>query len=191
MLTLRHVHGLVGTVQNKRTLWRSMFWTLLVTHVVRARSYETINLIGTHCVRTYRVYSWGNELLLSNAILIFQLYGSGFCTTHIKDHCVMHLSQAQVENSKFKMMPQHIKMIKPPAKFTILGASKWGHSGYRTMTPDTFSLCVCVCGMTKYTGQSDLPTSTFSPYFVRKSVTNAGVRFFPKKYVFCNLKKKK
>ena len=29
--------------------WRSMFWTLLVTRVVRARSYETIHLIGTHC----------------------------------------------------------------------------------------------------------------------------------------------
>ena len=48
---------LVGTVQNKRTLWRSMYWTLLVTRVVRARSYETINFIGTHCVRTYRIYS--------------------------------------------------------------------------------------------------------------------------------------
>ena len=57
MLTLKRVHGLVGTGQNKRTLWRSMFWTLLVTHVVRARTYETIDLIGTHCVRTYRVYS--------------------------------------------------------------------------------------------------------------------------------------
>ena len=31
--------------------------------VVRARSYETIKLIGTHCVRTYRVYSWGNVFL--------------------------------------------------------------------------------------------------------------------------------
>ena len=36
---------------------------------------------------------------------------------------------------------------------------------------------------------SDLPTSTFFPFFVRESVTNTGVRFFPKKYVFCNLKK--
>ena len=41
-----------------------MFWNLLVTRVVRARSYETIHIIGTHCVRTYRVYSWGNELSL-------------------------------------------------------------------------------------------------------------------------------
>ena len=57
MLTLKRVHELVGTVQNKRTLWRSMFWTVLVTRVVRARSYETIHLIGTHCVRTYHVYS--------------------------------------------------------------------------------------------------------------------------------------
>ena len=51
-----------------------MFWTLLVTRVVRARSFETIHLIGTHCVRTYRVYSWGNEYtiyMLSNT----QLYG--------------------------------------------------------------------------------------------------------------------
>ena len=57
MLALNRVHGLVDTVQNKRTLWRSMFWTLLVTRVVRARSYETIDLIGTHCVCSYRVYS--------------------------------------------------------------------------------------------------------------------------------------
>ena len=55
MLALKRFHGLVGTVQNKRTLWRSMFWTLLVTRVVRARSYETIHLIGAHCVRAYRV----------------------------------------------------------------------------------------------------------------------------------------
>ena len=41
-----------------------MFWTLLVTRVVRARSFETIHLNGTHCVRTYRVYSWGNEYIL-------------------------------------------------------------------------------------------------------------------------------
>ena len=54
---IKRVHGLVGTAQNKRTLYRSMFWTLLVTRVVRARFYETIRLIGTHCVRTYRVYS--------------------------------------------------------------------------------------------------------------------------------------
>ena len=57
MLALKRFHGLVGTVQNKRTLWRSMFWTLLVTRVVRARSYETIHLIGAHCVCAYRVYS--------------------------------------------------------------------------------------------------------------------------------------
>ena len=37
------------------------------------------------------------------------------------------------------------------------------------------------------TGCTDLPTSTFFPYFVRESVTNTGVRFFPKKYVFCNI----
>ena len=66
MLTLKRVHGLVGIVQNKRTLWRSMFWTLIVTRVVRARSYETIHLIGTHCVRTNRVYSCGNESALSH-----------------------------------------------------------------------------------------------------------------------------
>ena len=39
MLTRQRVYGLVGTVQHKRTLWRSMFWTLLVTRVVRARSH--------------------------------------------------------------------------------------------------------------------------------------------------------
>ena len=57
MLTLKRVHGygLVGAVQNKRTHWRSMFWTLLVTRVVRARSYETTHLIGTLCV-TYIAY---------------------------------------------------------------------------------------------------------------------------------------
>ena len=38
-----------------------MFWTLLVTRIVCARSYETFHLIDTHCVRTYRVYSGGNE----------------------------------------------------------------------------------------------------------------------------------
>ena len=42
MFTLKRVHGLVSTAQNKRILWRSMFWTLLVTRVVRACSYETI-----------------------------------------------------------------------------------------------------------------------------------------------------
>ena len=57
MLTLKRVQGLVGPVQNERTLWRSTFWTLLVSRVVRASSYETIHLIGTHCVRTLRVYS--------------------------------------------------------------------------------------------------------------------------------------
>ena len=57
MLALMRIHELVGTAKNKRTLWRSMFWTLLVTRVVRARYYETIYLIGTHCVRTYCVYS--------------------------------------------------------------------------------------------------------------------------------------
>ena len=31
--------------------------TLLVTRVVCVRSSETIHLIGTHCVRTSRVYS--------------------------------------------------------------------------------------------------------------------------------------
>ena len=41
----------------QKNIWRSMFWTLLVTRIVRASSYETINLIGTHCVHTYRVYS--------------------------------------------------------------------------------------------------------------------------------------
>ena len=56
MFTLKRVHGLVGAAQNKRTLWRSIFWTLLVTRVVRARSYETIHLISTHCVRTNCVY---------------------------------------------------------------------------------------------------------------------------------------
>ena len=43
--------------EKKITLCRSIFWTLLVTRFVRERSYETINLIGTHCVRTYRIYS--------------------------------------------------------------------------------------------------------------------------------------
>ena len=57
MLTLKRVHGLANTAQNKRTLWRSMFWTLLVTLDVRARSYETIHLIGMHRVRPYRVCS--------------------------------------------------------------------------------------------------------------------------------------
>ena len=57
MLTFKRVHGLVGTVQNKRTLWRSMFWTLLVTRAVRPRSYETIDFIGTQYVRTYHTYS--------------------------------------------------------------------------------------------------------------------------------------
>ena len=38
--------------EKQRTLWRSMFWTLLVTRIVHARSYETIHLIGMHCVRT-------------------------------------------------------------------------------------------------------------------------------------------
>ena len=57
MLTQKRVHVLVGTAQNKRTLRRSMFWTLLVTRDVRASSYETIHLTGTHCVRTYCVYS--------------------------------------------------------------------------------------------------------------------------------------
>ena len=63
MLTLKRVHGLVGTVQNKRILWRSMFWTLLVTCVVRARSYETINLIGTHCVRIYAPIAYIHEVM--------------------------------------------------------------------------------------------------------------------------------
>ena len=51
VLTLKCVHGLVViTAQNKRTL---LFWTLSVTRVVRARSYETIHSIGMHCIRTY------------------------------------------------------------------------------------------------------------------------------------------
>ena len=52
MLTLKRVHGLVGTAQNKRTLWRSMFMTLLVTCVVHAR-----HAVDMHCLRTYRLYS--------------------------------------------------------------------------------------------------------------------------------------
>ena len=57
MFTFKRVHGLVGTSQNKRTLWRSMLWTLLVTRVERTHSYEIIHLIGTQYVRTFLVYS--------------------------------------------------------------------------------------------------------------------------------------
>ena len=48
--------------RGKRTYFRRrVFWTLLVTRAVCARTFVTIHLIGTHCVRSYRVYSWGNE----------------------------------------------------------------------------------------------------------------------------------
>ena len=54
MLTLKHVHGLVGTLSMlsaKET--NTLLLTLLVTCVVRAISYQTIHLIGTHCVRVH------------------------------------------------------------------------------------------------------------------------------------------
>ena len=72
MLSLKRVQGLVGTAQNKRTLWRSMFWTLLSISDPRCACAflwnNAIDMIdfGLHCVRTYRVYSWGNEFITVN-----------------------------------------------------------------------------------------------------------------------------
>ena len=54
MLTLNRVHGLVGTAQKQKNTLAQHFLDIISE---RARSYETINLIGTQYVRTYRVYS--------------------------------------------------------------------------------------------------------------------------------------
>ena len=66
LITLRGICIYINSQARPLIGWRNTkqkntlaqhFWTLLVTRVVRARSYETIQLIGTHCVRTYSVYS--------------------------------------------------------------------------------------------------------------------------------------
>ena len=61
--------------KNKRTLWRRMFWTLLVTRVVRARSYEfnwyAIILTLTHHNNIIQVASY---LSKSPSTYIITLY---------------------------------------------------------------------------------------------------------------------
>ena len=46
MLTLKRVHGLVGTAHNKRTLRRRMFRQLLFALAPRARIHVTLYFIG-------------------------------------------------------------------------------------------------------------------------------------------------
>ena len=83
MLILKRVRGLVGTVQNKRTLWRSMFWTWLMTRVVHAHSYERkksfnwhvlCTRVCTHLSRFHKVMNESQHLIeiFLNSTEVFQ-----------------------------------------------------------------------------------------------------------------------